>query len=277
MKFVFFGTPEFAAIALEELIYAGMPPVLVVCNPDQPSGRKKIITSPPTKVLAEENGISVWQPEKLDIDNAREKFSESEFAIVLTYANIIPKEVIEIFPRGIIGTHFSVLPKYRGPSPVQSAILKGDKKIAITFSLMDEKLDHGPILAQKGVEIGENENRGEIDDRLAKLSADMLVTMIPKFMAGEIIPIEQDHSQATYTKKFSTEDTYIDPEDLKSALGGDKSKAIEILRKIRAFNPEPGTYTFMNDKRTKLLEASIDGDKLVLKRIHKEGKTPVDV
>jgi len=276
MKYVFFGTPDFAAIILEKLIRSRMTPSVLVCNPDRPVGRKKIVTPPPTKTLAEKHRIPIWQPERLDFSEAKEKFSGLDFALVATYAKIIPKEIIELFRLGIVGIHFSILPKYRGASPVQSAILAGDERIATTFSLMDEKLDHGPILFQQEVAIKKDETRTELDNRLAALSGELLVDTLPKFVSGEIEPEPQNHRDATYTKKFSSGDGYIDPKDLDEAQSGNIVMATQIYRKIRALNPEPGVYTFIKKTRTKLLKAEINGDSLELTRIQRAGKNPTD-
>jgi methionyl-tRNA formyltransferase len=265
MKYVFFGTPDFAAIILDRLLEAGLPPELVVCNPDRPVGKKKVVTAPPTKILAQQYELPIWQPEKMTAGVAEKKFAGCQFAIVATYAQIIKKEIIALFPKGIVGIHFSLLPKYRGPSPVQSAILAGEPEIATTFSLMDEKLDHGPILLQEKTLISPEETRTDLDNRLAVLSGKLLANMLPDFVTGKIIPREQDHNQASYTKKFFTEDGRIDFR---------KDDPEMISRKIRALNPEPGVFTYLNEKRVKLLEANYANGKLRLTKIQIAGKTP---
>ncbi|MDP2598520.1 MAG: methionyl-tRNA formyltransferase, partial [Candidatus Liptonbacteria bacterium] len=158
-KYVFFGTPEFAAIVLDKLISAGFPPSAVVCNPDRPVGRKKIITPPATKSQIMVRGsrfmdeIKILQPEKLDSGFEHQISNiKPEFGIVAAYAKIIPKNIIELFPKGVIGVHPSLLPKYRGASPIQSAILDGEKEAGVTLYLLDEKMDHGPILEQRELE-----------------------------------------------------------------------------------------------------------------------------
>src|SRR3989338_5278870 len=154
MKYAFFGTPEFAAIILEKLIKAGMPPALVVCNPDRPKGRKRVITPPPLKarIMNQESGIrdriKIIQPEKLEIRNWEleiEKLGGIDFAIVAACAKIIPKNIIDTLPAKFLGVHPSLLPKYRGAPPIQSAILNGERKTGATLFLLDEKVDHGQI------------------------------------------------------------------------------------------------------------------------------------
>src|SRR3989344_5214688 len=119
-KYIFFGTPEFAAIVFKKLIQSGFPQAYLICNPDRPAGRKKIITPPPTKIVAKKNGISVWQPEELKIENLKLKIGSVDLAVVAAYAKILPAWVIEYFVRGVVGVHPSLLPKYRGATPIQS-------------------------------------------------------------------------------------------------------------------------------------------------------------
>lgn len=260
-KFAFFGTPEFAAIVLEKLIQAGWPPTLIVCNPDRPVGRKKIITPPLTKILAEKYGIKVWQPEKLETD----KLDGAEFAVIASYNKIIPQAMLDSLPAKFIGVHPSLLPKYRGPSPIQSAILNGEKETGVALFLLDEKVDHGPILATRKLEM-RNSDFETLSRQLAELGGDFLVEILPKFLNGEIIPQPQNENDATYTKKFKTEDAYVDLT---------KDDPIIIERKTRALNPEPGVWTVKDGKRMKILEAELTPDnKLKLKKIQFEGKNP---
>ena len=282
MKCVFFGTPEFAAIILEKLIKVGFIPEAVVCNPDRPVGRKKIITPSPVKArimnyeLGIRDKIKILQPEKLDSSLFIIPNSSFDVFVVAAYSQIIPKEILEIPRLGTIGVHPSLLPKYRGSSPIQSAILNGDKETGVTLYLMDDKMDHGPILAQRELEFSIfNFQFSILYQKLAELSADLLIETLPKFLNREIEPITQNESQATYTKKFITEDGRIDPEDLSAAQNGASlEKAIMIERKIRALNPEPGVFTFINGKRVKLLEAKISEGKIVIIKTQIEGKKP---
>jgi len=239
MKYVFFGTPEFASIILKGLIGAGMPPVAVVCNPDKPVGRKKLVTAPLTKQIAKENGISVFQPEtKKDLIALSPSLAKiADFAVVAAYAKIIPQEVIDLFKLGIIGVHPSLLPKFRGPSPIQSAILSDELKTGTTLFLL-----------AKGV-----------DDN---------------FGVGRIESTPQDTNQATFTTFFERDAGLVEEDDLKKAMNGDATKSLRIWRMVRALNPEPGVYVFINNKRTKLLSVNLDNSRLVLERIQKEGKNP---
>jgi len=287
MKYIFFGTPEFAAIILEKLIGAGFVPSAVVCNSDKPVGRKKVITPPAVKarIMNYESGIrnkiKILQPGKLQLSLFSILNSSFDFFIVAAYSQIIPKEILEIPRLGTIGVHPSLLPKYRGATPIQTAILNGDEKTGVSLFLVDEKIDHGPILSQQTLnyELGIM-NYGELSQKLAELGADLLIDTLPKFINGEITPLAQDESQATYTKKFSTQDAYVEPQDLEKAQQDGGEIAIEIDRKIRALNPEPGVFTLSSSKgglkRMKILEAVLTQEnKLKLKKIQFEGKKPI--
>ncbi len=295
MKYIFFGTPEFAAAVLDKLVAAGFSPAAVVCNPDKPAGRKKIITPPAVKrwVVDHESGdknrIKILQPEKLDqsfLDSLLKISDSFDFFVVVAYAKIIPGSILKLPRLGVIGVHPSLLPKYRGATPIQSVILSGEAITGVTLYLMDEKVDHGPILAASNLELVRtgirpggpqilNLNYLELQKELTELAGNLLVEMLPKFLAGNITPQKQDEARATYTKKFTSEEARIDPEELSKALSGENPElALNIDRKIRALNPEPGVWTTKDGKRMKLLEAEIVGEKLRLKTIQMEGKKP---
>lgn len=287
MNYVFFGTPEFAAIILEKLIKAGLTPTAVVCNPDKPIGRKKIITPPPTKTTAEKYNIKVYQPIKLEIKNWESEIRGADFGIVTAYGKIIPKKIIDTFPKGLIGVHPSLLPKYRGAAPIQNVILNGEKETGISLFLIDEQMDHGPVLEVRKQKIENNDNYESLHDKLAALAGNTLIEIIPKFLKGEYILKPQNDKQATYTKKITIDDAYVDLEKDDPAL---------IERKIRALNPEPGVWTYtktlrrywevqppkadinaeMSDlRRVKILEAVLTPDgRLKLGKIQFEGKKP---
>lgn len=279
MQYVFFGSPKFAEIILKKLIDAGTPPVAVICNPDRPFGRKKILTPPPTKQLIatlQTSDIghrtlpSVLQPETLDaafISTLRAL--HPDFAIVAAYAKILPKEVIAIPRLGAIGVHPSLLPKYRGATPIQSAILAGEAETGTTLFLIDERVDHGPILAYRKWRMAYGDTYEALMHALAELGGDLLVETLPKFIAGEIIPQAQDESAASYTKKFTTDDGFVDVH---------KDAPELIWRKIRALNPDPGVYAFEEKNgarvRVKLLHAELRDGKLIPTLIQYEGRKP---
>lgn len=268
MKFAFFGSPEFAAIILEQLIAAGFIPAAVICAPDRPIGRKKIITPPPVKILAEKYNISIYQPE--DLKNFRLPTSNIELFIVAAYSKILKKEILEIPLLGTIGVHPSLLPEYRGASPIQSALLAGEKETGTTLYLMDEKVDNGPVLKRERLKI-KNQKYLELMRELAELSGNLLVKTLPKFICGEIKPAPQDQSRATFTKKFSLADGMVN-------LAQDPPERVWL--KIRALNPEPGVTAVLKLKtgeelKLKLLEADYENNKLGLKIVQPEGKKPM--
>ncbi len=282
MNYAYFGTPEFSAIILRELIDRGIPPRVLICNPDRPTGRKKIITPPPTKRVVTESGlpIEILQPEnKSELAlMGGDIFSKSDLGVVAAYGQIIPVEIIGVSKLGIIGVHPSLLPKYRGPSPIRSAILSGEESTGVTLFMMDDLVDHGPIIKKSEYKISRDDTYEILHEKLAKMSPTLLIEAIKKFREGKITPEAQDESAATYTKKIKSEDGYVKYEDLTIAQSGkDKKLAAAIWRKIRALNPEPGVYTLVNNIRTKLLSADLDGERLVLKKIQKAGKNPVNL
>ncbi len=284
MKYIFFGTPEFAAIILERLIKAGWPPAAVVTNPDKPVGRKKILTPPPVKqIFASSEEANIWQPEDLlnvsaqggSASGGKSQLSKVNalVGILAAYGKIIPKEIIDIFPKGIIVVHPSLLPKYRGPTPIQTAILNGDKETGVTLFLMDEKIDHGSIIsnfpafakasAGRQFPISNDDDYETLMKKLAEASADLLIETLPKYLAGGIKPRPQDEAGATYTKKFTMEEARVDLE---------KDDPEMVVRKVKALNPEPGVWTIKNGKRMKILEADLVDGRLVLKKIQFAGE-----
>ncbi|MGC9968939.1 MAG: methionyl-tRNA formyltransferase [Minisyncoccia bacterium] len=279
MKYIFFGTPHFAEIILDQLIKADMPPHGLVCNPDRPLGRKKIITPPPTKRLVATCGAAtkVLQPEKLDehfIDEL--KTLDADFFVVAAYAKIIPKAVLDVPRLGTIGVHPSLLPRYRGATPLQSVILNGETETGVTIYLMDEKMDHGPVLAQAKMAMNSlTASYRDLEERLAGAAAELLLRTMPDFYAGRCKPQPQDEDRATFTKKFTAEDGFVAADDLTAAEQGATPKAEFILRKINALTPEPGVWTTKDGKRIKLLEAELRDGALRLKRIQKEGGRPI--
>jgi methionyl-tRNA formyltransferase len=281
MKYVFFGTPRFAEIVLGGLTIAGMAPAALVCNPDRPLGRKKIITPPPTKQLIADRKLSttVLQPEKLDeAFIAQLRVLQPDFFVVAAYAKIIPASVLAVPRLGTLGTHPSLLPSYRGASPIQSVILAGETKTGSTIYQMDEKMDHGAIYAQEEVSLDAlTTNYLTLEKTLAELSAQLLIKVIPVLMNETAASRAQDASLATFTKKFTTENGFIKDTELDAAAAGNSDKAELIVRTINALNPEPGAWTIKAGKRIKLLEARMDGSALKLMTIQEEGQKPKQI
>jgi methionyl-tRNA formyltransferase len=261
IKIVFIGTSEFGAIILNRLVKNNYKPVLVITQPDKPVGRKQILTPSPVKKEA--------KLLKIGYDLEEIKKIKPDLIITAAYGKIIPKEILEIPEYGALNVHPSLLPKYRGPSPIQTAILNGDKETGITIMLMDQEMDHGPIIAQDRCKIGETTTCQELEKILANQGAKLLIETIPKWIKREIKAKEQDHSKASYTKIIKKEDGKID---------WNKS-AQEIERKIRAFDPWPGAFTFIKKKdkkiRIKILKAELSKDKLIIKKLQPEAKKPM--
>jgi len=250
-KIIFFGTSKFAREIFRGLLSAGYKVQALVAQPDKPVGRKKILTPPPTKELALEYKIPVLQPEDIKNNpvflNQLKEFKPN-LIIVAAYGKIIPKEILDLPKFGALNVHPSLLPKYRGPSPIQTAILNGDEETGVTIILMDEKIDHGPTIANSKFKIQNSKlTGGSLSEELAKLGANLLVEILPRWLAGKITPQEQDHAQATYTKILTREDGRLDF----------SKSATEIERQIRAFTPWPGSFTEFNNKRLKIIKARI--------------------
>lgn len=281
VKIVFFGNPKFALPALGSLMREKYQITGVITAPDKPVGRKHIITPPPVKVLAQKNGLTIYQPENKAELLKIMKNLQPDLAIVAAFGMIFPKEILSIPKYGFINIHPSILPRWRGPSPIQTAILNGDEKTGITLFLMDEEIDHGPIISNEKLVMSNEETTEILSKKLSELGADLLIETLPKFVAGEITPLPQNEAEVTYTKKFSTQDAYVEPKNLEEAQqkGGEIAEKIE--RKIRALNPEPGVWTLRQaqgkQKRIKILEAKLVEGKLKITQIQTEGKKPQKV
>lgn len=248
MKIVFFGSPAIALPALNSLLTAKHEIKLVVTQPDKPAGRGKKLTPPPVKVFAQNHGLPFIQPEKIRKDEkALEliKNAEPDINIVVAYGQILPASIIYLPPYKSLNIHFSLLPKYRGAAPVQWAILNGEKTTGVTIFQLNEKMDEGPILAQEETPILPRENALELETRLAHLGARLLLETLERLPSIELR--EQDHSQATYAPKITKEMGKINWEE----------PAEIIDRKVRAFFPWPGAYTFLNNQRIEILTGQV--------------------
>ena len=246
-RYVFFGTSEFAVPILDTLVEHGLLPQTIVTTPNKPAGRKLAMTVSPVKKYAagSENlkSIPLLQPEHVDNTfTAQIRALEADTGIVVSYGKILPKTLIDAFPRGLLNIHPSLLPKYRGPSPLENTILNGDTKTGVTVMVIDDKMDHGPILAQKEFSISNAQfsnkiTYSELHDTLANMGAKLLIETLPKWLDGQINAVPQDDTQATFTKLLKKENGKIDW----------TRPAQEIDCRVRALNPWPGTYALLKN------------------------------
>jgi methionyl-tRNA formyltransferase len=274
---IFLGTPEFAASTLQKLIDENYNICAVITEPDRPSGRGKKILSSPIKQLAQKNNILVLQPTKISKLELENKNLNPDLAIVVAYGQIIPNEILKIPKMGFINIHPSLLPKYRGPSPIQAAILNGDDTTGVTIIKLDEKMDHGEIISSSELTRLDSQkarleaqslklcNYNNLSNDLSKLGADLLIKVLPDYLSNKIVLKDQDHSKATFTKLIKKSDGLINWSE----------KVETIDRKIRAYNPWPGTYTILNGKILKICSAHVENNKLTIYKVKMEGKNQV--
>ena len=254
-KIVFFGTPEFAAPSLKALCQKEFDVLLAITQADKPVGRNQEITPAEVKVEAQNLGLKVID----DLALAKLKIKElkPEAAVVVAYGKILPQEFLDLFPKGILNVHPSLLPKYRGPSPIQAAILNGDESTGVSIIKLDEQMDHGAVISNLKFSISNNDTYRSLSEKLAQAGAELLVKILPDYLAGKIKPISQNDSQATFTKILKREDGEIDWH----------KSAAAIERAVRAYFPWPGCYGDVRSKnkelRIKLIEVEIVSDCLV--------------
>lgn len=275
----FFGTSKFAVGVLEQLktltqISGGSTsrylPNLIITNPDKPVGRKLKLTPPPVKIWADKNQIKTVQPDKLD-----EKFLEAlknfssqpwDLFIVTAYGKIIPQLILNLPKLGTLNVHPSLLPKLRGATPLHSALLNGEKETGVSLILLDNKMDHGPIVAQNKFTLWRNSlaelpTSKQLEKGLAILGGQLLIQTLPDWFNQTITPQEQNHEQATYTEKLSSNNGLIDL----------TSNPETNFKKIQAFDIWPKAHFFHNGKRIIIKQAHLEKNKLVLDRVIPEG------
>lgn len=269
INIVFYGTDEWVSIpVLEELVSKDLTPKIVVTVPDRPQGRKLVLTPSPVKVWAQKQNIKVMQPEKLDDDFISELKSQVavDLQIVASYGKILPKSILEIPKHGTLNVHPSLLPKYRGATPIESAILDDQKETGVTIIEMDAEMDHGPIVGQEMYKFLEWPSKEMISRTLAHLGGQILAEIIPNWVKGNVDKKEQEHKSATFTKKVEKMDGLLNKED---------SERVQFLKYI-AHNPWPGTFFFIDkdDKqvRVKITDAIFDNGLFVIKKVIPEGK-----
>lgn len=244
MKIAFAGTTEFGIPTLE-MLKAQHELVLIITQPDKPAGRNKELTESPIKMWALKNNLDVVQPEKIsEIMNTLADI-KPDLLLVAAYGQILPKEILNISKFGSVNIHGSLLPKYRGASPIQTALLNGDKETGITLLLMDEKMDHGPIIAKRTIPIDDKDDYLSLYNKLAKQSAQTVAEVLPNWFDGKIKAQEQDHNRASYTNLITRKDAKIDW----------TKPAQQIEHMVKAFYPEPGAWSMFDGKILKIIKA----------------------
>jgi methionyl-tRNA formyltransferase len=265
LNFVFFGTPDVASETLEILKEAGYLPKLIVTSPDAKKGRGLEMYASPVAVFAQKYNIPCLKPEKLDEEfnlklstfNPASPAGRFQLSIVVAYGKIMPEALISMPKLGSVNIHYSLLPKYRGASPVESAILNGDSVTGVTIQKMQFEMDKGPIIAKEEVEIGEAETAPELRTRLIKIGGELLVKTLPDYIEGKIKPVEQNEKHATHCKKIKKEDGLINLED----------DGIKNYNKFRAYATWPRTFFFEDGKRTIVTKAKLENNKFIIEKI----------
>jgi len=247
MSIVFIGTPRFAVPSLQRLAADGHTISAVLTQPERPAGRGRRLRPSPVKQAAEQLGIAVYQPVTLRDSDAVSRISDltPEVLVAVAYGQILRPDVLDIAPRGVLNIHPSLIPRWRGASPIPAAILAGDGETGTSVILMDAGMDSGPMLAQRRININPSDNTSSLTEQLSLLSADLLADTLPRWLHGEIKPQAQDESQATTCARLRKEDGVIDW----------TRPANEIWRVVRAYNPWPGSCTILDGELLHIWEA----------------------
>jgi methionyl-tRNA formyltransferase len=253
-KIVFMGSPDFAIPSLKTLI-KHFTVVGVVTQPDKPAGRGKELKAPPVKEIADNYGVSIIQPTRLKDDGVKDTLVkwDPDLIIVVAFGQILRQDILDLPRYGCINVHGSLLPRWRGAAPIQSAILHGDEKTGITIMKMDAGVDTGPILTQKVIPISKTDTAESLSESLSEFGAQLLLETIPGYLEGKIIPESQPAEGITYAPILKKEDGLL---DFSKTAG-------ELDCQVRAFHPWPGTYMMINNERIKVISTSIEnGDNL---------------
>lgn len=270
IKFAFLGSSRLSVIVLDELFSKGLVPRFIITTPDKPVGRKMIMTPNVVKTWAKEKNIPCYDPIKLDetfIQNIKDisQKEQCQFFLIASYGKIIPKNLIEIPPHKTLNIHPSLLPKYRGPSPLPTAILDDVKDTGISIMVLDQEMDHGPVISQENIKMEEWPSYEDFEEMMAKKGADLFASIIIDWINGKIIPSEQDHTKASYTKKISKEDGQI-------SLDG---PAYENFRKIQAYQTWPKAFFNINhhgkEIKVKITQAKFEKGNLQILKVIPEG------
>lgn len=291
MKIVYFGTPEFAVKPLESLLKEENIEILaVITQPDKTQGRKKILTSSPIKKLAETKNLKIIQPKtKKELKNELDKLQKADFFVVIAFGMILTKNILDMPKFGTINVHASLLPKYRGASPIQESLLHGDEETGVSIMNIDEELDHGNLFLLRRLNINPEDNFETLSSKLSNLTANILPHVLNDIMEGNLTAIPQNKAKASYCHKIEKENGKIDF----------RKSAREIKNMIRAYTPWPGVYTILKNKKIKIITSDTENKEnlqpgefkiengilkigtskgvLIPKILQPEGKNPMDI
>ena len=247
MRVVYMGTPAFAIAPLEELLASGYDVVGVYTQPDRPAGRGRSMEAPPVKTFALDRGLDVIQPTSLRNAEAHDRLAAlaPDVIAIAAYGRILPEEVVGMAPAGCVNVHPSLLPRYRGPSPVAFTILEGDETAGVSIMALDEGMDSGPVIAQIEEAVHPDDTTESLTYRLFRRGARLLVKCLPGYLQGDVTPQPQDDAKATYARRLTKEDG-----DMRWDL-----HAETLWRQVRAYHPWPGSFTRWNGRLLKVLEA----------------------
>lgn len=249
LRIIFAGTPEFAAIHLQQLLTTPHHIIAVLTQPDRPAGRGKNIVASPVKQLAQTVSIPVLQPISLKTEQIQKQIRDlnADILIVVAYGLLLPQAVLSLPRLGCLNVHGSLLPRWRGAAPIQRACLCGDTETGITLMQMDEGLDTGDILLQIACPIEKEDTSASLYQKLAKLGAGALPNLLTQLLAGDVYPQKQDEKHASYASKLTRQEAQLDWH----------KSAAELDRAIRAFNPWPGSYFALNGQRIKVWQSQV--------------------
>lgn len=241
------GTPDFAVPAFEALRDSPHEVVLVITQPDRPKGRGRKLTASPVKKVADASGYPIFQPVSLRNQNVQEKIQslDPDLLVVIAFGHVLTADILAIPRYGAINVHASILPKYRGPAPIQWAVINGDRETGVTTMMMDSGVDTGDILLTAREPIGPEDTAGHMHDRLARVGAELLITTLEALAGERLTPIVQEHIQATYAPMLTKGDGRINW----------RKPAVAIESFIRGVSPWPGAFTFYGSKRIKIYKA----------------------
>ena len=247
LKLLFMGTPEISAYVFEKMINAGYHFVGLVAQPDHPVGRKGIIEKVPTKVVAEKYNIPVYQPEKIRLDYSFMEEVKPDLVITLAYGQIVPQGFLDIPQYGCLNLHGSLLPKYRGASPVQSVLINNEKVTGVTLMEMVKAMDAGRMYAKKEIKIEDDDNATSLFNKVKEAASELVIESLPSYINGELKGLEQDENEVTFCST-------IKPEQEKLDLS---LTANEIVGWVRGLSDEPGAYLYLNNQKFKIFKAKV--------------------